>query len=162
MKQNNWARIALFSGIGELLAGVYCIMLGSSQKDSWEYYLSSSRRDDVDMVVMIGWLFIIAAAAELIYAVVAMSANGEQHAVSETTEAQQEEVIEWIEGEIIEKDWDPNHHQIEWIRMKQKNGLTVKLWHYIADDAEYKVGDRGLVRAKDRLITEFISSEHVR
>ena len=154
-------KFAILSSIGEFGFGILMLMLSSSEKDSWEYYLSSSHRSEVDMVVMLGWLSIIVGVVELVYGVIVMSAAGEQQSTSGASEEKPEGTIEWIGGEIIAKEWDPNHHQVEWITMRQKNGVAVRMWHYIADNAVYNVGDQGLIRAEDRLITEFISNEHV-
>lgn len=160
-KQKKGGKLSIFTGIGDLLLGFFLLMLASGEKDSWEYYWSSSHRSDVDIASMIGWLFVIAGVASLIYGVIALSeANKAQTDEGEQIEKSAEN-IEWIEGEIIDKEWNPSQHQVEWIVLRQKNGHTVRLWHYIADDKSYKIGDCGLIRAQDRLITEFVPNEMV-
>lgn len=160
-KQKNSGKLSVFSGIGDLLIGFYLVMLASGEKDGWEYYWSSSHRSDVDMASLIGWLFIIAGVASLAYGMIALSSTNDGQSGTDTQKEKPADTIEWIEGEIIDKEWNPSQHQVEWIVLRQKNGLTVRLWHYIADDKVYKVGDRGLVRAQDRMLTEFVSSEDV-
>ena len=159
-QQQKKGRAFVISGVAGLILGGLLMAMVGPQKDTWEYYLSSSHRSAVDMGVMLSWILIIWSAVELVCGLVIMSSGNAQPAVQEP-EKQPEENIEWIEGEIVNRDWDPDHHQVEWITVRQKNGVSVRLWHYISDDKVYRVGDCGLVRAKDRLITEFISSEHV-
>ena len=72
-KQKKGGKLSIFTGIGDLLLGFFLLMLASGEKDSWEYYWSSSHRSDVDIASMIGWLFVIAGVASLIYGVIALS-----------------------------------------------------------------------------------------
>ena len=72
-----------------------------------------------------------------------MKWNEENSGADTDQKKEKEERIDWIEGEIVDKEWNPDNHQVEWIVLRQKNGLTVRLWHYIADDKVYKVGDSG-------------------
>ena len=162
-KKMKKAKYYLISGTATILLGLVLLMMVSGQKDTWDYYLSSSHRDAVDMGSLWSWILVLWGGLELgigaiLYADKSSSGSDQQGPQQPVQEAQH---IDWIEGEIIEKEWDPRHHEVEWITMRQKNGLAVRLWHYISDDKAYKIGDSGLVRAQDRLITEFISSENV-
>lgn len=158
-QQKKRGKFAIISGIGELFFGALMMILASGEKETWEYYLSSSRRSDVDMVTMLGWLFIIAGIAELVYGVIAMSVNEEPQTGNTITA--EESSVEWFEGELVDRMWDDKNPRVEWFILKQRSGVTIKLWHNISDNQTYKVGLSGMVRSVDRQITEFISSENV-
>lgn len=164
MKQNNWGRISLFSGLLQVFLGAMFVMSMSGQNDTWKYYISSSHRDNVDTASMIGWLIILAGVVELIYGIIVMAA-GEQTSASDEYSVgyrgETVEMIEWIEGEIVRKEWDPAQHQLEWFIVLKDDGSTAKIWRHTSNSVVCKVGDRGLIRTREGQITEFISSENV-
>ncbi|MBE6951594.1 MAG: hypothetical protein E7451_09700 [Ruminococcaceae bacterium] len=157
MKQNNWGRISLFSGLFQIFFGAMLVMSMSGQKDSWNYYLSSSHRSNIDTGSMIGWLIILAGVVELIYGIIVMFA-GEQAWSSNVYEDATAEDIEWIEGEIVKKEWDPTQHHLEWYTVKKKDGSTTKIWKHVSNPVVCKVGDCGRIRVADGQITEFGTS----
>ena len=159
-EQKRKGKLAICSSVGELGLGAFMLMLSAIGKDSWEYYLSSSYRSSADLIGILGWLGIIAGVAQLIYGIIVVSSADEEQSESENAEKKEENVVS-IEGEFVNKEWDPEHHQVEWITVRQRNGLTIRMWHYLADDIVYKTGQRGKFCVKDRLITEFVSSESV-
>lgn len=163
-KQAKKMKYYIISGVTTTLLGFIFFMVASGMKDTWEYYVSSDYQKGVDMMSVFAWIFIIWGGVELSIGGLLYAKNDLPESVQPVLSKakEQEERIEWIEGEIIDKEWNPDQHQVEWITLRQKNGLTVRLWHYIADDKVYKVGDSGLARAKDRLITEFVSGEYVK
>lgn len=152
----------LISGVSTFLLGLILLLVFSGMKDSWEYYLSSSHQQSVDMGCIWAWILIIWGAIELWIGGFLYAQNGASESERPASSKPEKTVerIDWIEGEIVQKEWDPEHHQVEWITVRQKNGLTIRAWHYIADDRIYKVGERGRVCVKDRLITEFVPAEN--
>lgn len=160
-KQRREKMLKLSQAMGKAGFGVLMLFLAAVGKDSWEYYVSSDRRALVGIITILGLAAIVLGFLDWINAIT-MKWNEENSGADTDQKKEKEERIDWIEGEIVDKEWNPDNHQVEWIVLRQKNGLTVRLWHYIADDKVYKVGDSGLARAKDRLITEFVSGEYVK
>ena len=156
--QKQKGKLEICKGIGECGLGAFMLFLASVGKDSWEYYIDSDRQAIVDIASIFGWLGLFLGIIGIVYGVILLCVEDTQSASVKSEE--KEERIDWFEGEIVDKEWNPERHQVEWITLRQRNGLTIRLWHYIADDKVYKIGDRGRVRAKDRLIAEFIPSEY--
>ena len=159
MKNDNRkkGKFNIWLSIPDFILGFIMLSLASSEKDSWEYYLSSSHRSDVDMVSMLAVLFIIAGAAELIYGLVLLSSADEtQTALSGSVK--KGEVIELIEGEVIKKELD-TENLTEWVTFRQKNGNMLRVYHELSDHTSYKVGDRGIVKTNDRKIVQYIPDQ---
>lgn len=150
----------LISGTATLLLGLILVMVLSEQKDTWEYYLSSSRRDSVDMGSLLAWLLVFWGGLELGLGAILYSDSGSAGTDQTKTDPEQARV-DWIEGEFVDREWDDKNPRVEWFVLRQENGLTVRLWHNIADDQAYKIGMKGLVRSVDRQITEFIPGDQV-
>ena len=165
MKNDNRkkGKFNIWLSIPDFILGFIMLSLASSEKDSLEYYWSSSHRSNVDMVSILAILFIIAGAAELIYGLVLLStADGAQSVGGDSGMGEpllQQNTDPWVDGEIIKKEWNHDQHQIEWIVIQKKNGAPARFWHYTTDGVVYTVGDTGRAMVKDGRITEFISNK---
>ncbi len=159
-KRRKNAQIFIGLGVATILFGAVLLMVSSGAKDSVEYHWSSSRRSEVDTAITMCWLLIISGIADVVIYSLTLNELQDTTETEKTEKTQEESSVAWFEGEIVQKEWDPEHHQVEWITVRQKNGLTIRVWHYIADDRIYKVGDRGRVCVKDRLVTEFVPAEN--
>ena len=159
--QNRKGKFAIWSGVGWLLVGFFMLALASGEKESLEYYWSSSHRSNVDMVTMLGVLAIVAGAAELIYGIVLRSAADGAQSVSAApaTNSNAGNVPELIEGEVIKKELD-TENLIEWVTFRQKNGNMIRVYHELSDHVTYNAGDRGIVRTKDQKIVKYIPDEN--
>ena len=157
-------KFCIWLSVPDFILAFIMLSLASSEKDSWEYYLSSSHRSDVDMVSMLGILFLIAGVVELIYGFVLLSTADEVQSAGVESGIkgpvlQQANENPWVDGEIVKKEWNHDQHQIEWIVIKKKNGAPARFWHYTTDGVVYTVGDTGRAMVKDGQITEFISNK---
>lgn len=160
MKKNNGGKSSLFLGLFQILCGFILVMMVSGEKDSWEYYMSSSHRSSVDTGSMIGWLIVLAGVVELVYGLIVMSATDNVQPDAVASEKDEEITIDWVEGEIVKKEWNPEEPQIEWLVVQRSNGSVTKVWRHTSNPVVYKVGDRGLFRIEERRITEFVQSEN--
>lgn len=156
-QQKNKGKLAIFQGIGELGFGLLMMFFSAVGKESWEYYVYSDRKTLVSMVTLLAWCGIGMGIVNLVYGFLLMVAADEQQ-VNEVSDVKKEEpTIEYVDGEIVDKEWSSNQPQIEWIVLRQKNGVTIRAQHNIADNAEYRLGDFGRASIRDKAIIEFVS-----
>ena len=160
-KRKKNAQIFIGLGVATIVLGAVLLMVSSGAKDSVEYYWSSSRRSEVDNAIMMCWLLIISGVVDVVIHLLTLNELQGTTETEHTEKKQEESTVEWIEGEFVDREWDDKNPRVEWFVLRQKNGLTVRLWHNIADDQTYKIGMNGMVRSVDRQITEFIPSEQV-
>lgn len=158
------ARSNLILGTCMAIAGLFCLMLVSGQKDTYSYYLSSSHRSKIDMLTLLSWGMLLFGGFDVASGLIILNSL-DSAAVSDVKEASMSETsdtsIECYEGEITKKEWDPSHSQIEWIHLKQRNGAVVRLQHNISDNVSYKIGVRYEVHVQEHVIVENVSRDNV-